>query len=136
MPTSHTFYSFIESVAAAGIVVGYTPAQCAPYGVNGRCFLPGYLVKRAEAALVVQRTRNYPLVTPVTPTFPDVPTSYYAYPAIQTLYARGIISGKPCRAGEYTPTPGPSEPLCFLPNDPIRRGEMSKIVRRSIESQP
>jgi len=96
-------------------------------GLGGGSFGPNQNISRVQVAVIVQRARNYPGGTPTIATFSDVPASNFGYQAIETLAARGIISGAACLGGSGQ---------CFRPNDTIKRGELSKVVRRAIESQP
>ena len=122
VPTNNVFYNFIEAAAHAGAITGFTqPSQCS--GTSVPCFRPNNNVTRAQVAIIVQRIRNFTPFTPATPTFADVPTSNFAYAAIETLAQRGIISGGACGGG-----------TCFRPNDSIRRGELSKVVSRAIQT--
>ncbi len=123
---NNVFYGYIEAAAHAGAITGFTqPGQCP--GGAAPCFLPNNNVTRAQVAIIVQRARNYPVATPNTPTFRDVANNNFAYAAIEVLANRGIINGAACSSGGGQ---------CFRPNDNIRRGELSKVVRRAIESVP
>jgi uncharacterized protein YoaH (UPF0181 family) len=53
-------------------------------------------------------------------TFEDVPTAYWAWEAIESLYAAGITSG--CS----------SEPLLYCPENPVTRAQMAKFLLRTI----
>ena len=131
VPTSSVFYGYVESAAQAGAITGFTPAQCVGAGTpvtSQPCFRPNQNVTRAQVAIIVQRSRGYAIASPAVPTFADVPSNNFAYAAIETLAARGIINGAACTSGGST--------LCFRPNDNIRRGELSKVVRRAIEALP
>ena len=121
------FYGYVEAAAHAGAVNGLSAAQCAALGTPGSCYGPNVLISRVQVAVIVQRARNYPTATPVVPTFTDVPLGSFGYTAIQTLASRNIINGAACSGGVGT---------CFRPNDSIRRGELSKVVHRAIDSQP
>lgn len=111
VPTTNIFYPFIEAAARAGLVIGG----------NGR-FRPSDNITRAEVVVIIQRQQRYPVFTPTTPTFTDVPPDYFAYSTIETLVSVGIITG-------FTPT-------TFGPGAFIRRGELSRIVGRAIQLPP
>jgi len=121
----NVFYPYVEAAYHAGVVNGLTASQCTATGTNSPCYGPNVQISRAQVAVIVQRARSYPIVTTTTPTFADVPAGNFAYAAVETLAGRNIISGAACTGG-----------LCFRPNDNIRRGELSKVVRRAIESNP
>jgi len=57
-----------------------------------------------------------------------MPAGSFGYQAIETLVHEGIISGAACSRT--------SGPLCFRPNDFGKRGELSKVVRRTISLLP
>ncbi len=128
VPSSNIFYGFIESANRAGAVNGLNAAQCAALGTPGTCYGPNVNITRVQVALIVQRIRNYNTYTPTSPTFTDVPVGAFGASAIETLAHEGIISGAAC----VTPQTG----LCFRSNDNIRRGELSKVVRRAIVDVP
>jgi|GEM_PF-1014098 len=125
VPANSIFYGFIEAAAHAGVVNGLTTGQCAALGTPGTCYGPNVNITRAQTAVIVQRAKNYALFTPTTPTFSDVPTNNFAYAAVETLAHNNIINGAACGTS-----------LCFRPNDNIKRGELSKVVRRAIETAP
>ncbi len=119
------FYGYIEAAAHAGVVNGLTPSQCAALGTPGTCYGPNVSISRAQVAVIIQRAKGYTLFTPTSATFSDVPASSFGYAAIETLAHNNIINGAACGTG-----------LCFRPNDNIKRGELSKVVRRAIETAP
>jgi len=117
VPTAYTFYPFIEAAVQAGVMQGY----------GSSTFGPDRAVNRVETVVTLQRIRNYPLYTPTTPTFSDVPAGSFGFNEVETLYHRGILSGQPCKTGGGT---------CFRRFDYIIRGEMAKVARRAIEDRP
>ncbi len=119
------FYGYIEAAAHAGVVNGLTASQCLALGTPGTCYAPNVSISRAQVAVIVQRAKQYALFTPTVQTFSDVPAANFAYAAIETLAHNNIINGAACGTS-----------LCFRPNDSIRRGELSKVVRRAIETAP
>ncbi len=125
VPANSVFYGYIEAAAHVGVVNGLTPAQCAALGTPGTCYGPNVNITRAQTAVIVQRAKNYALFTPTSQTFSDVPSNSFAYAAIETLAHNNIINGAACGTS-----------LCFRPNDNIKRGELSKVVRRAIETAP
>jgi len=126
VPASHPFYLFIESAVAVGAVTGYSEPAACPSGATP-CYRAGERISRVQVAVILKRVGQYPTLTPTIPTFADVPSSAFGYSAVETLVSRGAISGAACDGGG----------LCFRPNDPIRRGELSKVVRRALAvSQP
>jgi len=128
VPANYVFYSFIEAAFNAGAILGLDSSQCASLGTPGRCFGPNQNITRAQVAAIVLRSRQYAVATPASgQTFQDVPRNYFAFAAIETLANRSIILGNTCASGNG---------LCFRPNDNIRRGELSAVTRRAIQSAP
>ena len=125
VPSGNVFYGYVEAAYHAGVVNGLAAAQCALLGQSNPCYGLNVQISRAQVAVIVQRARSYAVVTPSQPTFSDVPAGNFAYAAVETLARRAIISGGSCASG-----------LCFRPNDNIRRGELSKVVHRAIDSAP
>ncbi len=131
VPQSYVFYPYIEAVAHAGAVNGLATGQCVALGIAAPCYGPNVQTSRVQVVVIVSRIRNYLPYTSTSPTFQDVPSSAFGYQAVETLVHTGIISG-------YTQAaqcPGGATP-CFLPNNPIKRGELSKVVHRAIEMVP
>lgn len=117
VPPSNFFYPYVEAAAHSGYLFGYA---------NGS-FRPDLRINRVETAVVIQRVRNYPAFIPATPSFLDIQPGDFGYVDVETLVHEGIINGGRCASGNG---------LCFRRNDFIRRDEMAKIVRRSIETLP
>ncbi len=69
---------------------------------------------RGQLAKIVVGGAGFPLITPTTPTFTDVPTTDVFYQAIETAVCHGIISGY----DDHT----------FRPNNYAFRGQIAKIV--------
>ncbi len=118
VPISYFAYSYIETALAHHAISGYTDNisshPCADAGVGSPCFLPNNYVKRDETTVIIVRASGFPLITPPNPSFTDVPTTYWAYSAIETAHARGIVSGV---GGGL-----------FRPGDHAKRDQMAKIV--------
>ncbi len=125
---SNVFYGYVEAVAHVGAVNGLTAAQCTGLGTTAPCYGPNVNITRGQVAAIVQRVRRYAVYSPTSPTFSDVAANNLFYNAIETLAHGGIISGNYCA--------GTSGPFCFRPNDNIKRGELSKVVKRSIDLIP
>lgn len=77
------FYNFIETAYSHGLISGYDDGT----------FRPGNLITRGQLTKVVVTAKGWPLVTPATPTFEDVPpySAYFSY--IETAVQHQIISG-------------------------------------------
>ena len=89
-------------------------------GTDATHYSPGNTATRAQFTKIAVLASGTALTTPAGgPTFADVPASYWAYVYIESGYAAGIISGyQSCNPG----------PCYFHPNDPITRGQLTKIV--------
>lgn len=85
LPTSHWAYSYIEKLVKLQIIGGYPDGS----------FRPSANVTRSEFAKMTALANGWALVNPATPSFSDVPRSFWAYRYIETAKARGAISGYP-----------------------------------------
>jgi len=88
VPATHWAAAWIQAVADAHIMIGYSDAA----------FHPEAQLTRAEMALVLLRATNpYPYAPPVLPFtgsgFSDVPPTYWAAAWIAELKARGLTAG-------------------------------------------
>ena len=108
VPTTHTFYQYIETAAHEGLVSGYADGT----------FRPQNDVTRGQLSKIVAEAAGWPLVNPPTPTFLDVPTTHTFYQYVETAYDRGIISGY----ADGT----------FRPGNNATRGQISKIVYQAV----
>jgi len=104
VPPGSLFYAFVETAFAHGIVSGYSDGT----------FQPGNPVTRGQLAKIIVAAQGWPLVTPAPGHFRDVPSGYVFYPAIETAFAHGLISG-------YSDG-------TFRPGNPTTRGQIAKIV--------
>lgn len=96
--TGHWAFTPIESLVDAGIVNGYdydgdgTPDHYDPAGA----------VTRAQMARFICNSTGYTMTTPATPSFTDVPATYWTYSDIETCKLEGVVGGYP--DGTYGPT--------------------------------
>jgi hypothetical protein len=132
VPTSDTFYPYIETAANLNIVTGYpcgtrVDEPCGP----GRkpYFRVNTQVTRAQitkiAVLCGQQIRptRWVLLNPTTPTFRDVPRTDPFYQYVETAIRTDIIQGYGCgAAGE--PCPG----RYFRPDNNATRSQIAKVV--------
>lgn len=129
----------IQVLAAAGIV--RTENQ-----TNLR-FNPKGEVNRAVVCVAIVNVMGFNLVNPSVPSFEDVPPGHFAYPSIETLAAKGIISG--VGNGRFAPAkPCTRKQLSFIlnnlgqfefdqlfagtprDNQTLKRRELSRILYR------
>jgi hypothetical protein len=104
VPPSYWAYSYIQWAACQGIVSGYAD----------HTFRPDNNTTRGQLAKMVVLAAGFPLVSPPTPHFTDVPLAHPFYTFIETAYAHGVISG-------YSDG-------TFRPGNDVTRGQLSKMV--------
>ena len=83
VPPGSIYYTYVEVAYAHGIISGYFDHTYLP-------FLP---VTRAQLTKMLVLAKGYTLLNPPTPTFTDVPPSYWAYTFIETAAAHNIVGG-------------------------------------------
>jgi nitrogen fixation protein len=108
VPTTHTFYQYIETAYSRGIIAGYADGT----------FRPGNNVTRGQLAKIIVLAEGWTLICPPVPSFTDVPIGDPFYCYIETARQRGIISG-------YSDG-------TFRPGNSATRGQISKIVYEAI----
>jgi len=118
VPPSFWAYSYVETAAAHGVISGYADGT----------FRPNAFVTRAQLAKILILARGYTLVSPATPTFNDVPPSYWAYTYIETAFTHNVIGGYDCL--RLTPTPSPPPGPCreYRPANLATRAQFSKML--------
>jgi hypothetical protein len=127
VPTSHTFYPWIDELTVRGIMSGYPcggPGE--PCGSENRpYFRPGNSATRGQISKIVSNAAGFG--EPVTgQRFEDVLPSNPFYLFIERLASRGIMSGYPC-GGQGEPC-GPGSRPYFRWGSNATRGQTSKIV--------
>jgi hypothetical protein len=110
VPPSHTFYCYVETAVAHGVISGYADGT----------FKPGNDVTRGQLAKIVVLAEGW-TQTCTTQHFSDVPPTHPFYCFVETAFAHGIISGY----ADGT----------FRPGNSATRGQISKIVYEAI-TQP
>ncbi|PZS00587.1 MAG: hypothetical protein DLM69_06290 [Candidatus Chloroheliales bacterium] len=112
---NNIFFHAINYLYCHGVINGTDPTHYSPAGT----------ATRAQFAKIVVLGFALPLYTPPgSQTFTDVPPNYWAYTYIETGYHAGILNGfdaAGCAAH------GAAYP-CYLPNIPITRGQLTKLV--------
>ena len=107
---SHAAWSSIEFVSGRGILVGNTDGS---FGATAP-------LTRAQAALYLARLFDLDLSNPpATASFTDVPTSHFAYAAVEAVRAAGITSG----CGDGT---------TFCPTDDVTRAQIATFLARGL----
>ncbi|WP_332650870.1 S-layer homology domain-containing protein [Lysinibacillus sp. 54212] len=107
VPSSHFAYNAIAAVAEHGIITGREKNKFSPEGK----------LTRAEMASIL--TRAYNLSGTSTLPFTDVPSSHWAYGAIQKLYANKLAGGYPDNT--------------FRPNNQISRAEFASLLNKVLK---
>jgi outer membrane protein assembly factor BamB len=120
VPPNYFAYNYIASAKTHHLIDGYSDAQCRAANVAPPCFLPNRSISRAELTVLVVRAARYIAITPGTPTYWDVPTTYFAYAAIETAHAKGVVNGYPDGS--------------FRLNTNIRRDELTVILYKAINT--
>jgi hypothetical protein len=133
---SHTFYQYVETAYANGLVNGYPcgglgepcDAQHRPY------FRPSNNVTRGQLSKIDAVAAGWPLASPTTGSFEDVLPGSTFYQYVQTAYCHGIIQGYPC-GGIGEPCDPQHRPY-FRQGNSATRGQISKIVYLSLSNPP
>ncbi len=86
VPATHWAAPYIEALAAAGLVQGFDDGTYRPSLIVTRDQMAVYTARGVYGALDLPPG-------PDTPSFPDVPTDYWAYDAIEYAVAHGIVHG-------------------------------------------
>ncbi len=103
VPSTHTFYEYIERMARRGIISGY----------NDGTFRPGNPATRGQICKIVANAAGYREAVSGQ-TFSDVPLDHTFYEYIERMVRRGIIGGY--------------DDGTFRPQNNATRGQVSKIV--------
>jgi uncharacterized protein YkwD len=111
VPIDNTFYQYVETAHLHNIVGGYTDGT----------FRPNTEVTRSQLAKIVVSAEGWPLVTPASPTFNDLPADNTFYSHVETAVAHGVLSG-------YTDG-------SFRPGNLATRGQIAKIVYLATSNQ-
>ena len=110
VPTTHTFYEYVETAAYEGIVSGYSDGS----------FRPQNDVTRGQLSKIVVVAAGWPLINPPIPSFSDVLPGSAFYQYIETAFCHFVISGY----ADGT----------FRPGNNATRGQIAKIVYEALIS--
>ncbi len=113
-------FAYIEAGFHAGILNGFTQAQCQAAGAVYPCYLPNLAITRGQVTKLVVGAAHYALVTPVGggQTYSDVPPSNVFYLYIETAHYKNVVNGFPDGT--------------FRPNTNIQRDQMCQIVYKGV----
>ncbi len=131
VPPGSTFYSYVETGFSHGVIQGYPcggPFEPCVAPGNRPYFRPNNPVTRGQISKVVALARSYPLPTPTTGTFEDVPPGSTFFSYVEAMVAQGIVVGYPCGSNPNEPCIAPGNRPYFRPNANATRGQVSKIV--------
>lgn len=130
VPANSTFYRFIETAAAHGIIAGYPCGNPEPCDAQNRpYFRPNAEVTRGQITRIIVAAQGWPLLDPQTPRFGDVAKGSTFYKYIETAVSHGIIAGYPC--GNPEPCDTQNRPY-FRPGNPAPRGQIARIVYNAV----
>ncbi|MBU0667551.1 S-layer homology domain-containing protein [Patescibacteria group bacterium] len=105
------YFSYIETVAANGIAIGYLDTN----GNLNNLFGPNDPITREQAAKMIVLGANMELNTDCNPNFTDLRPENWSYEYISTLYNNQVITGYADGS--------------FKPGNNINRAEIAKIIR-------
>jgi uncharacterized protein YkwD len=104
VPRGSTFYQYVETAYAHGVISGYADGT----------FHPGDSVLRGQLVKMIVLAAGWPLLNPPSATFNDVPPGSPFYQYVETANAREIIAGY----ADGT----------FRPSTVTTRGQIAKVV--------
>ncbi|HMA32965.1 MAG TPA: S-layer homology domain-containing protein [Chloroflexia bacterium] len=104
VPASYWAYPYINALACRNIVAGYADGT----------FRPDTTTTRAQFAKMLVLGLGWSPISPPTPSFADVPPSFWGYTFVETAKAHGAISG-------YSDG-------TFRPYSNITRAQLSKMI--------
>ncbi|UCH33693.1 MAG: Ig-like domain-containing protein [Armatimonadota bacterium] len=113
VPKTYWAYQWIEALVASGVTSGCI--------ANPPQYCPEREVRRDQMAVFLVRALGLTPLNPETPTFVDVPKTYWAYQSIEALVASGVTSG--CIAN----------PPQYCPERPVRRDQMAIFLCRAFD---
>jgi hypothetical protein len=121
-----TFFTYVETSAANGVIGGYACGGTNPAtgtaepcdGAHRPYYRPGNTLTRAQLSKIVVGTAGWPLLTPATATFSDVPVGSTFFEQVETAACHGVLGGY----ADGT----------FRPGNPASRGQTAKIVDNAI----
>jgi hypothetical protein len=112
--TGNVFYGAIVYLYCGHVVNGTDSTHYSPAGTS----------TRGQFAKVVVLGFGTPFYTPGLQDFSDVSATYFAYLYIESGFHAGVLSGFDQNTCSSNHQPYP----CYLPNRPITRGQLTKLV--------
>ncbi len=114
--------------------IAYLYCRGAVSGTDATHYSPAATSTRGQFARVVVKGFGLPIVTSSGggQSFTDVPPAYFAYNYIETGLAAGFLSGYTAAQCDAAVAAYP----CYLPNRPITRAELTKLVVKAAGYSP
>lgn len=105
-------YKEVESLYNAGLLDPFN------HDCTEGSFCPSVGINRATLTSAIVKAKNLTLINPDSPSFSDVPKDYWAYQAIETALANGIVS----------------QALNFNPDNDATRAEAAMMLYRATQN--
>ncbi len=112
--TGHPHFSDVPPDSWEADPVAYLVGKGVLSGYADGTFHPNADITRAQFAKMLVSAEGWALVTPQTPTFADVPATFWGYSYVETAVAHGVIAGYPDGT--------------FRPNADLTRAQLAKMV--------
>lgn len=113
VPTDAWFYTYVEQLAAAGIL-----------DTTQSNYRPGDLANRAEASKLLVEAAGLTIDTSAGPSFSDVAPGAWYYQYVETAAKNGVVSGYKDTAGNLTGK--------FGPGDAVTREQFAKMATNAM----
>jgi hypothetical protein len=120
VPTNYFAVDWINDMAMRQLVNGYNQNDGTVQ------FRPANGATRAQLSKMVVLGAGWPLVSPSSPTFADVPSNYSLYSFVETAVEHDVVSGYPC-GGPGEPCDGQNRPY-FRPGNNVTRAQSAKMI--------
>jgi beta propeller repeat protein len=137
VPTTGTFYPYIETAFAHAILSGYPcgtdPNEPCVAPANRPYFRPNNNTTRSQLTKIIVGAKGWGEVTPLTPTFEDVPATNTFYGFVERAVQKAILSGYPCGLDPSEPCVSPGNRPYFRPYNNATRGQLAKILTLALQ---
>ncbi len=123
------YYADVPSGYWAGTNIIYLSCRGIVSGTGNHLFSPAASASRIQFAKMITLARGWPIISPTTQSYTDVPPSNPLYPFVETARAHGAINGVDAAGCQAV---GATYP-CFLPNAPITRAQVAIITQQAFD---
>lgn len=120
-------YGDVPSGYWASAAILYLSCNGIVSGTQPYTFSPNASASRIQFAKMITLAQGWPIISPTTQSFTDVPPSNPLYPFVETAHAHGAINGVDAAGCQAA---GATYP-CFLPNAPISRAQVAIITMQA-----